>query len=118
MPAARCGGSRDRARAPRRSRPQSYDDPGLVVPELPLRGVGRIHDREDCIVMLSSRSPTAISDEGRHARDRGEPLSANPYPEGSNEHRTWARGYRTPDHEASDPASDRQTEDGGRTRSS
>lgn len=33
-----------------------------------------------------------VSQEGRHARDRGEPIGANPYPEGSDEHATWERG--------------------------
>jgi hypothetical protein len=51
-------------------------------------------------VPLSSRSPTAISDEGRHARDRGDPITANPYPPESEEHGTWARGYRMPDAQA------------------
>lgn len=49
---------------------------------------------------ISSRSPTAISEEGRHARDRGDPITANPYPAGSDAHRTWERGYRMPDEEA------------------
>lgn len=49
---------------------------------------------------LSSRSPTAISDEGRHARDRGDPITANPYPADSEAHRTWERGYRMPDAQA------------------
>lgn len=49
---------------------------------------------------LSARSPTAISDEGRHARDRGDPATANPYPAGSDAHRTWERGYHIPDAEA------------------
>ncbi|MGH1575191.1 ribosome modulation factor [Methylobacterium sp. P31] len=49
---------------------------------------------------LSSRSPTIVSEEGRHARDRGDPITANPYPAGSDAHRTWERGYRMPDEEA------------------
>ncbi|MBP1182978.1 hypothetical protein [Methylobacterium sp. PvR107] len=49
---------------------------------------------------LSSRSPTAISDAGRHARDRGDPITANPYPPESDEHGTWERGYRMPDAQA------------------
>ncbi|GJE51801.1 hypothetical protein GOFOIKOB_4865 [Methylobacterium tardum] len=52
---------------------------------------------------LSSRSPTAISDEGRHARDRGDPITANPYPAESEAHWTWERGYRMPDAQAQDP---------------
>ncbi|KQO66021.1 hypothetical protein ASG60_02810 [Methylobacterium sp. Leaf469] len=45
------------------------------------------------------RSPAAVSQEGRYARDRGDPLTANPYPEGSEEHETWARGWTVPDGE-------------------
>jgi hypothetical protein len=52
------------------------------------------------MVTLSTRSPASISDEGRHARDRGDPVTANPYPTGSDEHRIWERGYRIPDAEA------------------
>jgi hypothetical protein len=48
----------------------------------------------------SSRSPATVSAEGRHARERGDPVTANPYPEGSDLHRTWERGYRMPDAEA------------------
>jgi len=49
---------------------------------------------------ISTRSPAAISDEGRHARDRGDPITANPYPADSDAHATWDRGYRMPDEEA------------------
>jgi len=51
-------------------------------------------------VAVSTRSPTSVSDEGRHARDRGDPITANPYPDGSNEHRSWVRGYEMADTEA------------------
>lgn len=40
-----------------------------------------------------------MSQEGRHARDRGDPLSANPYSEGSEEHETRAPGWKVPDGE-------------------
>ncbi|MDP4023803.1 hypothetical protein Q8W71_14305 [Methylobacterium sp. NEAU 140] len=50
------------------------------------------------------RSPTAISDEGRHARERGDPPEANPYLEGSDEHATWRRGYAMPDREGAPQA--------------
>ncbi|MCJ2051174.1 Rmf/CrpP family protein [Methylobacterium sp. J-070] len=50
----------------------------------------------------STYSPAKISAEGRHARERGDPVTANPYPAGSDPHRTWERGYRTPDAEARD----------------
>ncbi|SDO24260.1 hypothetical protein SAMN05216360_11775 [Methylobacterium phyllostachyos] len=49
---------------------------------------------------ISTRSPASISDEGRHARDRGDPVTANPYPPDTDAHRIWARGYRMPDAEA------------------
>lgn len=62
---------------------------------------------------ISDRSPTAISDEGRHARDRGDPVTANPYPSGSDAHRTWERGYHMPDEEA--PAAAPAAEEAGRS---
>ncbi|MBE7203963.1 MAG: hypothetical protein INR70_40075 [Parafilimonas terrae] len=49
---------------------------------------------------LSSHSPATVSAEGRHARERGDPITANPYPEGTDAHRTWTRGYQMPDAEA------------------
>lgn len=48
----------------------------------------------------STRSPAAISDEGRQARDRGDPITANPYPPDSEAWATWDRGYRMPDEQA------------------
>ncbi|GEP07025.1 ribosome modulation factor [Methylobacterium oxalidis] len=48
------------------------------------------------------RSPAAVSVEGRHAFDRGDPIEANPYPEGSEEHATWKRGWQVPDGERGD----------------
>lgn len=39
------------------------------------------------------------SQEGRHARDRGDPSSANPYPSDTEEHATWKRGWEMPDRE-------------------
>jgi hypothetical protein len=48
----------------------------------------------------STRSPAAISDEGRHVRDRGDPITANPYPPDSEAWATWDRGYRMPDEQA------------------
>lgn len=47
-------------------------------------------------------SPTTVSTEGRHARERGDPVEANPYPEGSDPHRIWKRGYESVDGEAAD----------------
>jgi hypothetical protein len=44
-----------------------------------------------------STSPTAILDEGRGARYRGDPESANPHPQGSEEHALWLRGWQVPD---------------------
>ncbi|WP_449410487.1 Rmf/CrpP fold protein [Methylobacterium komagatae] len=49
---------------------------------------------------VPSRSPTNVSTEGRHALERGDPITANPYPEGSTEHRIWTRGYERVDREA------------------
>lgn len=45
-------------------------------------------------------SPTTVSTEGRHARERGDGPDANPYPEESRAHRTWQRGYDSVDGEA------------------
>ena len=47
-----------------------------------------------------THSPATISTEGRHARERGDTLAANPYPPGSDPHRTWRRGYESVDGEA------------------
>jgi hypothetical protein len=47
-------------------------------------------------------SPATVSTEGRHARERGDPIAANPYPEGSDPHRIWKRGYESVDGEAVD----------------
>ena len=58
---------------------------------------------------MSTRSPTAISDEGRHARDRGDPITANPYPADSDEHRIWERGSRVPDSGAQQAAARRDS---------
>lgn len=49
--------------------------------------------------MAADRSPTAVSDTGRHARERDDPPDANPYPPGTDEHATWRRGYEMPDRE-------------------
>ena len=49
---------------------------------------------------VPSRSPSALLEEGRHARDRGDPVSANPYPEDSEEHAAWRQGWEMPDAEA------------------
>jgi hypothetical protein len=54
----------------------------------------------------STHSPAAVSDDGRHARDRGDPITANPHPAGSAAHATWERGYRMPDQEAREAAPD------------
>jgi hypothetical protein len=47
-----------------------------------------------------SYSPATVSTEGRHARERGDPIDANPYPAGSDPHRSWKRGYESVDGEA------------------
>jgi hypothetical protein len=51
-------------------------------------------------VSVSTRSPAAVGDEGRHARDRGDPITANRYPDSSDGHRIWLRGYEISDKEA------------------
>ncbi|WP_336486401.1 ribosome modulation factor [Methylobacterium nigriterrae] len=45
-------------------------------------------------------SPATASRAGRHARDRGDPAEANPYPPGSDAHRLWRRAWETPDDES------------------
>ncbi|MBY0294940.1 MAG: hypothetical protein K2X71_02715 [Methylobacterium sp.] len=48
--------------------------------------------------MLDIRtSSAALFDQGRHARYRGDPETANPYPAGSEPHAKWLEGYRYPD---------------------
>ena len=42
--------------------------------------------------VVSATVSVFVSQEGRYARDRGEPIGAAPYPEGSDEHATWERG--------------------------
>ncbi|WP_373875232.1 hypothetical protein, partial [Methylorubrum podarium] len=56
------------------------------------------------------RSPASVAKEGREARYRGDPESANPYPEGSEEHAVWKRAWETPDGEAAE----REAPDGRR----
>lgn len=62
----------------------------------------------------SSRSPTDVSAEGRHARERGDPLTANPYPDGAAEHRTWRRGYERVDLEAEQTLGEAAQDEEGR----
>jgi hypothetical protein len=42
--------------------------------------------------VVSATVSVFVSQEGRHARDHGEPIGANPYPEGFDEHATCERG--------------------------
>ncbi|KAB1072108.1 ribosome modulation factor [Methylobacterium planeticum] len=44
-------------------------------------------------------SPASVREDGRHARDRGDPADANPHPPGSAEHDLWRRGWERPDDE-------------------
>lgn len=46
---------------------------------------------------LAKHSPTKLKDEGHAARYRGDPASANPYPEASEEHAIWKRAWEQPD---------------------
>ena len=63
---------------------------------------------------VPARSPAAVSAEGRHALERGDPVSANPYPEGSAEHRTWKRGYERVDREAEETLGEAARDEDGR----
>ena len=68
-----------------------------------------------------ARSPAAVSVEGRHAFDRGDPVEANPYPDGSEEHALWKRGWLVPDGErgdASEPDASQQARDAPPSRGS
>lgn len=46
---------------------------------------------------FAEHSPIAVKDEGRAARYRGDPVTANPYPDGSAEHDLWKRAWQQPD---------------------
>lgn len=46
---------------------------------------------------IANRSPIVVKDEGRAARYRGDPATANPYPEASDEHAIWKRAWEQPD---------------------
>lgn len=46
---------------------------------------------------LAKSSPTKLKDEGRAARYRGDPASANPYPEATEEHALWKRAWEQSD---------------------
>lgn len=63
---------------------------------------------------IPSYSPTDISAEGRHALERGDAITANPYPEGSEEHRIWRRGYERVDREAEETLGDAARDEDGR----
>lgn len=43
------------------------------------------------------KSLATIADEGRHARYRGDPVTANPYPEDSEDHAVWKRAWSAPE---------------------
>ncbi|MFF8799355.1 MULTISPECIES: hypothetical protein [unclassified Methylobacterium] len=47
-------------------------------------------------------SLASVATEGRQARYRGDPATANPYPEGSEDHAVWKRAWETPDGEAAE----------------
>ncbi|PXW61392.1 hypothetical protein [Methylobacterium sp. B4] len=47
-------------------------------------------------------SLASVATEGRQARYRGDPATANPYPEGSEDHAVWKRAWETPEREAPD----------------
>ncbi|CAX26281.1 MAG: hypothetical protein MIN69_07170 [Methylorubrum extorquens] len=51
---------------------------------------------------LPDQSLAAVAKEGREARYRGDPATANPYPEGSDAHAVWQRAWEMPDGEAAE----------------
>lgn len=59
---------------------------------------------------FAERSLASVAKEGREARYRGDPVSANPYPEGSEDHAVWKRAWEMPDGEAAE----REAPDGRR----
>ena len=46
---------------------------------------------------FADTSPITVKDEGRAARYRADPVTANPYPPGSAEHDTWKNTWEKPD---------------------
>ncbi|AWI91787.1 hypothetical protein C0214_20650 [Methylobacterium sp. DM1] len=48
------------------------------------------------------QSLASVAKEGREARYRGDPESANPHPEGSEAHAVWRRAWQMPDGEAAE----------------
>ena len=48
------------------------------------------------------KSLASVAAEGRQARYRGDPATANPYPEGSEDHAVWRRAWEVPEGEASE----------------
>lgn len=48
------------------------------------------------------QSLASVARDGREARYRGDPDSANPHPEGSEAHAVWRRAWETPEGEAAE----------------
>lgn len=57
---------------------------------------------EGFAVSAPEQSLASVAKEGREARYRGDPASANPHPEGSDAHAVWKRSWETPDGEAAE----------------
>lgn len=51
---------------------------------------------------LPDPSLAAVAAEGRQARYRGDPATANPHPEGSDAHAVWQRAWAMPDGETAE----------------
>lgn len=58
--------------------------------------------REGFAVSAPEQSLASVAKEGREARYRGDPESANPHPEGSEAHAVWRRAWQMPDGEAAE----------------
>lgn len=54
------------------------------------------------MVSFPETSLASVAKDGREARYRGDPASANPYPEGTENHAVWQRAWETPDGEAAE----------------
>jgi hypothetical protein len=55
-------------------------------------------------VSFQEKSLAAVMDEGRHARYRGDPVTANPYADGSPEYAAWKKAWEAP--EGDEPKAD------------
>ena len=68
-------------------------------------GESRRHRRaagEGFAVSAPEQSLASVAREGREARYRGDPESANPHPDGSEAHAVWRRAWEIPDGESAE----------------